>query len=57
MEAVTLVMRLVSASVPADRGSLASERRHTITQVTTLFAHDPGWTRGAEAMLVLALVW
>jgi low temperature requirement protein LtrA len=28
-----------------------------ITQVTTLLAHDPGWSRFGEAMLALALVW
>jgi low temperature requirement protein LtrA len=28
-----------------------------ITQVTTLLAHDPSWSRFGEAMLALALVW
>ncbi|MGB9183324.1 MAG: low temperature requirement protein A, partial [Solirubrobacteraceae bacterium] len=28
-----------------------------ITQVTTLFADQPGWARFGQAMLVLALVW
>ena len=29
----------------------------SVTQVTTLLAHDTGWRRFGEAMLVLALVW
>ena len=59
-------------SVPAQASDIEAEpeRRSTpvellwdlvfvfaITQVTTLLAHEPSWTRFGEAMLALALVW
>src|ERR1700759_1284594 len=57
-------------SATDEPGDAAAERRTTavellwdlvfvfaVTQVTTLFAHRPGWQRLGESMVVLALVW
>ena len=70
MSDVTAITPAPGDPAPALAPGLGAERRTTpvellwdlvfvfaITEVTTLFAHQTGWARLGEAMLVLALVW